>query len=86
MATLFIMRRVDSVEHAKYLQPAIAMFSRCYLEDYPIHVLKRSDGLLVIGLPQRSAVNYYFSITVRYIQPVMIGVVAFITNVLLMIY
>lgn len=71
----------------RYSATDIAMFSRWYLEDYPIHVWKRSDGLLVIGLPRGSVANYYFSISLRYIQPVLVGTaVVFITNVLLIIY
>lgn len=43
-----------------YSSMDIAMFSRWYLDDYPTNIAKRQDGLLVIGLPPESVVNYYF--------------------------
>lgn len=64
----------------------IAMFSRWYLEDYPINIWKRDDGLLVIGLPPGDVVNYYFSFNSRYVRPMVICIAAaFIINIFLMI-
>lgn len=54
----------------------IAMFSRWYLDDYPTNIAKRQDGLLVIGLPPESVVNYYFSFKAQYIWPMLFGLTA----------
>lgn len=65
----------------------VAMFSRWYLNDYPINIWKRQDGLLVVGLPAGSVANYYISVNSRYIRPFMFGLAAvFFINVLLMVY
>lgn len=70
-----------------YSATDIAMFSRWYLEDYPINIWKRNDGLLVIGLSPGDVVNYYFSFNSRYVRPMVICIAAaFIVNVFLMIY
>ncbi|OFA27515.1 ATPase [Clostridioides difficile] len=71
----------------RYTATDIAMFSRWYLEDYPINIWKRDDGLLVIGLPPGDVVNYYFSFNSRYVRPMMICIAAaFIVNIFLMIF
>lgn len=46
----------------RYTATEVAMFSRWYLDDYPVNIWKRSDGLLVVGLPPGDIVNYYFSL------------------------
>lgn len=71
----------------KYTATDIAMFSRWYLDDYPVNIWKRSDGLLVIGFTPGSVFNHYTSTNTVYIWPLCIGIIiAFITNILLMIY
>lgn len=71
----------------KYTVTDIVMFSRWYLEDYPINVWERTDGLLVIGFPPESASNFYVSTNIAYIWPFVIGIgIVFIINFLLMIY
>lgn len=71
----------------KYTATDIAMFSRWYLNDYPVNIWKRSDGLLVIGFIPGSVFNHYISTNTAYILPLCIGIViAFIINFLLMIY
>lgn len=71
----------------KYTATDIAMFSRWYLNDYPVNIWKRSDGLLVIGFIPGSVFNHYISTNTAYIWPLCIGIViAFIINILLMIY
>lgn len=71
----------------KYTATDIAMFSRWYLNDYPVNIWKRSDGLLVIGFIPGSVFNHYISTNAAYIWPLCIGIViAFIINILLMIY
>lgn len=70
-----------------YSSMDIAMFSRWYLDDYPTNIAKRQDGLLVIGLPPESVVNYYFSFKAQYIWPMLFGLTAvFCINIFLMIY
>ena len=69
-----------------YSSMDIAMFSRWYLDDYPTNIAKRQDGLLVIGFPPGSVVNYYFSFKAQYIWPMLFGLAAvFCINILLMI-
>ena len=70
-----------------YSSMDIAMFSRWYLDDYPTNIAKRQDGLLVIGFPPGSVVNYYFSFKAQYIWPMLFGLAGvFCINILLMIY
>lgn len=65
----------------------IAMFSRWYLDDYPVNIWKRQDGLLVIGLSPGNVVNYYLSFRAQYVWPLLFGLVAvFFINILLMVY
>lgn len=46
----------------EYTAADIAIFSRWYLDDYPVKVWKHPDGLLVIGFPPGTRVHYYFSV------------------------
>lgn len=65
----------------------IAMFSRWYLNDYPINVWNRQDSLLVVGFPQGEITNYYISIKTQYVGPIAFGfLVAIVMNILLMLY
>ena len=41
----------------EYTATDIAMFSRWYLDDYPVNIWKRPDGLLVIGFIPGSIFN-----------------------------
>ena len=71
----------------EYTATDIAMFSRWYLDDYPVNIWKRPDGLLVIGFIPGSVFNHYISTNTAYIWPLCIGIgVAFIINILLMVY
>lgn len=71
----------------EYTATDIAMFSRWYLDDYPVNIWKRPDGLLVIGFIPGSIFNHYISTNTAYIWPLCIGIgVAFIINILLMVY
>ena len=70
-----------------YSATDIAMFSRWYLDDYPVNIWKRQDGLLVIGLPPGNVLNYHFSFRAQYMGPLLFGLIAvFCINILLMIY
>ena len=70
-----------------YTATDIAMFSRWYLDDYPVNIWKRQDGLLVIGLSPGSVVNHYLSFRAQYVWPLLFGLVAvFFINILLMVY
>lgn len=51
----------------KYTATDIAMFSRWYLDDYPVNIWKRADGLLVIGFIPGSVFNHYISTSSAYI-------------------
>ncbi len=71
----------------EYTATDIAMFSRWYLDDYPVNIWKRPDGLLVIGFTPGSVFNHYISTSTAYIWPLCIGIgIAFIINIFLMIY
>ncbi len=71
----------------QYSVTDVALFSRWYLNDYPIHIWKRTDGLLVIGFPPGSVIQFYSSTQSRYALPSLTGIaVIFVINILLMIY
>ena len=71
----------------KYTATDIAMFSRWYLDDYPVNIWKRADGLLVIGFIPGSVFNHYISTNTAYIGPFCIGIgIAFLINIFLMLY
>lgn len=71
----------------EYTATDIAMFSRWYLNDYPVNIWKRSDGLLVIGFTPGSIFNHYISTSAAYIRPLCMGIgMAFIINIFLMVY
>lgn len=55
----------------KYTATDIAMFSRWYLDDYPVNIWKRADGLLVIGFIPGSVFNHYISTNTAYIGPIL---------------
>ena len=44
-----------------YSATDIALFSRWYLEDYPVNIWKRLDGLLVVGLSPDKVTQFYTS-------------------------
>ena len=44
-----------------YTSAQVASFSRWYLQDYPVQVWVREDGLLVVGEPKGSTWKYAFS-------------------------
>ena len=53
----------------EYTATDIAIFSRWYLDDYPVNIWKRPDGLLVIGFIPGSVFNHYISTNTAYIWP-----------------
>lgn len=70
-----------------YSTTDVAMFSRWYLNDYPVNIWNRQDSLLVVGFPQGDITNYYISIKAQYVRPIVFGFLAAICiNVLLMLY
>ena len=70
-----------------YSSMDIAMFSRWYLNDYPVNIWNRQDSLLVVGFPPGDITNYYISIKAQYIGPIAYGFLAAICiNILLMLY
>lgn len=71
----------------EYTATDIAVFSRWYLDDYPVNIWKRTDGLLVIGFIPGSVFNHYISTNTAYIGPFCIGIgIAFLINIFLMLY
>ncbi|MDY2655086.1 MULTISPECIES: hypothetical protein [Eisenbergiella] len=62
-----------------YSSMDVAMFSRWYLNDYPVNIWNRQDSLLVVGFPQEDIVNYYISIKTQYVGPIAFGLLAAIS-------
>lgn len=71
-----------------YTSAEVASFSRWYLEDYPVKIWTRADGLLmVLGYPPGTFVKYYFSLEWPYMGIMFGGIaVVFIINLLLIIF
>lgn len=71
-----------------YTSAEVASFSRWYLEDYPVKIWTRADGLLmVVGYPPGTFVKYYFSLEWPYMGIMFGGIaVVFIINLLLIIF
>ena len=70
-----------------YSTTDVAMFSRWYLNGYPVNVWNRQGNLLVVGFPQGDIVNYYISVKAQYVTPTAVGfLVAICINILLMLY
>ena len=71
----------------QYTAAEIAMFSRWYLENYPVNVWKLDNGLLVVGFPPGDVFKHNMSFRTAYVWPLMIGMgIALLVNVLLMLY
>lgn len=71
----------------QYTVTDVALFSRWYLEDYPIRIWKRAEGLLVVGFPPGSILQLYMSFKLRYFWLLLAGTVGIIlANILLMIF
>ncbi len=70
----------------EYSATDIAIFSKWYLDDYPVKVWKHPDGLLVIGFQPGTRVRYYFSIETDYISIAIWGIIcALIINICVMV-
>lgn len=70
-----------------YSVPDTAMFSRWYLQDYPVTVWAREEGLLVVGFQPGSVFKYNLSTRIDYIRLVLLGVpAAFFLNFLLVLF
>lgn len=70
----------------EYSATDIAIFSKWYLDDYPVKVWKHPDGLLVIGFQPGTRVHYYFSIKADYLYAAILGIIcALIINICVMV-
>lgn len=70
-----------------YSATDIALFSRWYLEDYPVNIWKRLDGLLVVGLSPDKVTQFYTSFNKKYFVTGMYIVLAiFLANICLIIF
>lgn len=70
-----------------YSTTDVAMFSRWYLNNYPVNIWNRQGNLLVVGFPQGDVTNYYTSIKAQYVRPTVFGFLAAVCiNILLMLY
>lgn len=71
----------------KYTVTDVALFSRWYLEDYPIRIWKRAEGLLVVGFQPKSVLQLYMSFKLNYFWLLLVGTVGIvIVNLLLMMF
>lgn len=71
----------------EYTVTDVALFSRWYLEDYPVRIWKRADGLLVVGFQPESVLQLYMSFKLGYFWLFLAGTVGIIiVNALLMIF
>lgn len=69
-----------------YTLTDVAMFSRWYLEDYPVRIWNRTDGLLVVGFQPGSLSQLYLSFETASLHPWLLGVVGIIVaNITLLI-
>lgn len=70
-----------------YLASDIASFSKWYLEDYPVTVWTREDGLLVVGFPKGSVYKYNLSNKIEDFYAMVMGAAAiFAMNLVLLLY
>lgn len=71
----------------QYTVADVAMFTRWYLEDYPVSVWNDGTGLLVVGFPPGDVFKHNMSFRTAYVWPLMIGMgIALLINVFLMLY
>ena len=71
----------------EYTITDVALFSRWYLEDYPIRIWKRAEGLLVVGFQPGSVLQLYMSFKLNYFWLLLVGTVGVvIVNLLLMMF
>lgn len=71
----------------EYTISDVALFSRWYLEDYPIRIWKRTEGLLVVGFQPGSILQLYMSFKLNYFWLLLVGTVGIvIINLLLMMF
>lgn len=70
----------------EYSATDIAIFSKWYLNDYPVKVWKHPDGLLVIGFQPGTRVHYYFSMEADFFYVAISGIIcALIINICVMV-
>lgn len=84
--TIWEMNMPEELPH-HYSTTDVAMFSRWYLNNYPVNIWNRQGNLLVVSFPQGDITNYNTSIKTQYILPIAFGFLAVVgINVLLMLY
>lgn len=66
-AVIWEQDKPDSVP-SSYTISDVASFTRWYLDDYPVQVLIREDGLLVAGSPRNSTWKYSFAMDMATVQ------------------
>ena len=70
----------------QYSLSQVAMFSRWYLEDWPVNVWERQDGLLVAGFEKNSIVKYSYTMRTSYLRLLFVsGFLIFLGNFILML-
>lgn len=70
-----------------YTVSDVAVFSRWYLNDFPVKVWTIQDGLLVAGFPPGSFSRYSLFLDISYIRLLLAGITAaFLANLFLMLY
>lgn len=70
----------------QYSLQDVASFSRWYLDDYPVNIWERDDGLLVIGYEPGSLWKYRLTLKGDYVVPLLYGGIGiFLANIIVMI-
>lgn len=78
-------RLPENLKH-KYSVTDVALFSRWYLEEYPVNIWERTDGLLVVGFLPDKVVQHYSSLDKDYFKMLSLGIVgAILINLFLII-
>lgn len=70
----------------QYSLSQVAMFSRWYLEDWPVNVWERQEGLLVAGFDKNSIVKYSYTMRTSYLRLLFAsGFLIFLGNFILLL-
>lgn len=68
----------------KYSLTDVALFSRNYLNDYPVYSWKHNDDLIVIGYPKDKYAKYQYTFPVKWVKSIPVKILVFLLlNILL---
>lgn len=68
----------------KYSLTDVALFSRNYLNDYPVYSWKHNDDLIVIGYPKDKYAKYQYTFPIKWVKSIPVKILVFLLlNILL---